>query len=152
MEQTSNYQLNQWAESDRILRTDFNSDNAKIEAALADLTEAVAGCGNCQIVYGSYVGAGNYGSTHPNSLTFSGQPLLVLVLDDRLGAIAALVHGAPCATLMYPRDNIREMDLVWSGNSVSWNSDSTVNQMNVSTRHYYFIAFMSTNPSASGAE
>ena len=36
MEQTSNYQLNQWAESDRILRTDFNSDNAKIEAALAD--------------------------------------------------------------------------------------------------------------------
>ena len=152
MEQTSNYQLNQWAESDRILRTDFNSDNAKIEAALADLTEAVAGCGNCQIVYGSYAGAGNYGSTHPNSLTFSGQPLLVLVLDDRLGAIAALVHGAPCATLMYPRDNIREMDLIWSGNSVSWNSDSTINQMNASGRLYYYIAFMAKSSNTSAAE
>lgn len=32
---TEKYQLNQWAEEDRILRTDFNADNAKVEAALA---------------------------------------------------------------------------------------------------------------------
>ena len=35
MEQTSIYNLNQWVEDDRILREDFNADNAKIEAALA---------------------------------------------------------------------------------------------------------------------
>ena len=34
MNQTSNYQLSQWDPEDRILRTDFNSDNAKIDAAL----------------------------------------------------------------------------------------------------------------------
>lgn len=35
MQQTSNYQLNQWEGTDRILRTDFNADNAKIDAAIA---------------------------------------------------------------------------------------------------------------------
>lgn len=34
MKKTSNYQLNQWEEEDRILRTDFNGDNAKIDAAI----------------------------------------------------------------------------------------------------------------------
>ena len=32
---TSNYNLNQWSASDRVLRTEFNADNAKIDAALA---------------------------------------------------------------------------------------------------------------------
>ena len=34
MQQTTNYQLNQWDGEDRIMRVDFNSDNAKIDAAL----------------------------------------------------------------------------------------------------------------------
>ena len=33
--QTTNYQLNQWEPTDQVLRTDFNADNAKIDAALA---------------------------------------------------------------------------------------------------------------------
>lgn len=32
---TSNYNLNQWEAEDKVLRTDFNADNAKIDAALA---------------------------------------------------------------------------------------------------------------------
>ena len=34
MQHTTSHELSQWAETDRILRADFNSDNAKIEAAL----------------------------------------------------------------------------------------------------------------------
>ena len=34
MTKTTNYQLNQWAKSDRIMMDDFNADNAKIDAAL----------------------------------------------------------------------------------------------------------------------
>ena len=34
MQQTTNYQLSQWDPEDRILRTDFNSDNQKIDTAL----------------------------------------------------------------------------------------------------------------------
>ena len=65
--QTTNYQLNQWEPTDQVLRTDFNADNAKIEAALVALSAASAGYGNCQIETGSYVGAGDTS----NSLTFS---------------------------------------------------------------------------------
>ena len=35
MTKTTNYQLNQWEKSDRILMDDFNADNEKIDAALA---------------------------------------------------------------------------------------------------------------------
>ena len=34
---TAVYQLNQWDAADPVIRTDFNEDNAKIEAALAQL-------------------------------------------------------------------------------------------------------------------
>lgn len=36
MNHTEHYQLSQWEKSDRILMDDFNADNAKIDAALAN--------------------------------------------------------------------------------------------------------------------
>ena len=36
---TTNYKLNQWLSADQVLRTDFNADNAKIDAALAGKAE-----------------------------------------------------------------------------------------------------------------
>ena len=38
---TKNYQLNQWEAEDKVVRTDFNADNAKIDAALGTLAAAV---------------------------------------------------------------------------------------------------------------
>ena len=43
MTQTTNYHLNLWDPSDRILREDFNGDNAKLDAALAEHTQQLAG-------------------------------------------------------------------------------------------------------------
>lgn len=40
MQQTENYALNQWDPEDRILRTDFNADNAKIDEAIAAVRDA----------------------------------------------------------------------------------------------------------------
>ena len=37
--QTTNYQLNQWEPTDQVLRTDFNADNAKTDAALKTLAD-----------------------------------------------------------------------------------------------------------------
>ena len=37
MTKTTNYQLNQWEKTDRIMMEDFNADNEKIEAALTAL-------------------------------------------------------------------------------------------------------------------
>lgn len=41
MNQTSRYKLNQWDPEDRILREDFNADNAKLETALGGLNTSV---------------------------------------------------------------------------------------------------------------
>ena len=40
--QTANYQLNQWEAEDKVLRTEFNADNAKLDAALTGLAAAQA--------------------------------------------------------------------------------------------------------------
>jgi len=40
---TSNYSLCQWAADDKVLRTEFNADNAKIDAALGSLAASVSG-------------------------------------------------------------------------------------------------------------
>ena len=42
LNQTANYQLNQWETTDRILMADFNSDNSKIDAALKAQSDAIA--------------------------------------------------------------------------------------------------------------
>ena len=50
--QTEHYQLNQWEAEDKVLRTDFNADNAKIDAALAAKAEASAVSALAQTVAG----------------------------------------------------------------------------------------------------
>ena len=74
---TSHYQLHQWEASDSFLRTDFNTDFQKIDAAIkgvetaantalalkADKTELTQACGaldeaKCETITGSYTGNG----------------------------------------------------------------------------------------------
>ena len=45
--QTSNYQLNQWEPTDQVLRTDFNADNVKLDAAIAELERGRAHSVRC---------------------------------------------------------------------------------------------------------
>ena len=52
MKKTTNYQLNQWAKSDRILMADFNADNAKIDAAIASRL------GPAELIYENVYGKG----------------------------------------------------------------------------------------------
>ena len=40
--QTSSYGLSQWEATDQVKRTDFNADNAKIDAALEELVSGKA--------------------------------------------------------------------------------------------------------------
>ena len=57
---TQNYQLNQWEAEDRVLRTDFNADNAKIDEALAGIPK---------VTFGSYIGDGALSRTIPLPFT-----------------------------------------------------------------------------------
>ena len=43
MQQTEQYQLNQWELADRVLMEDFNADNAKLETALAGFDTSLSG-------------------------------------------------------------------------------------------------------------
>ena len=145
MEHTEYHQLSLWDEEDRILRTDFNSDNAKTEAALADLTEAVANCGNCKIVYGTYTGTGKYGSQHPNSLTFAALPLLIFIMDPQGGGYMLLPQGTEAAFMCYhSMDNIQELHVAWSGNQVSWWGNTSHSQAN-NGREYHYLALLATD-------
>ena len=65
---TSNYQLNQWEPSDPFLRTDFNEDNAKLDAAIA---------AKAQVLVGSYTGNGVSGRI----ISLGCTPKAVLVKD-----------------------------------------------------------------------
>ena len=68
--QTSNYGLNQWAAEDKVIRTEFNEDNAKIDAALP------------RFITGSYVGTGIQEVVH---YSVGARPKLVLLaLSNRL--------------------------------------------------------------------
>ena len=143
MTQTPNFHLNQWSPEDYVRRTDFNADNAKIDAALA-------AAGNCRIVTGSYTGTGKYGYTNKNSLTLPFSPVLLLISGGSNGFAVipmggengAAYFGTTKATWKVTRD----------GNTISWHmsdgnhsdgstwSDSAEGQMNTSNTTYYYTA------------
>ncbi len=93
---TPNYQLNQWDPSDQFRRTDFNEDNAKLDAALtakaassdvsalarrvAALEAAVAGVP--KIKTGTYAGDGQ--GSRVISLGFTPKAVLVLTRSGRV--------------------------------------------------------------------
>ena len=73
MNHTTNYQLSQWAKSDRLMMDDFNADNAKIDAALGAL----------QIVTGIYTGSGNDANCRVD-VALGFRPKAVLVMANKL--------------------------------------------------------------------
>ena len=127
---------------------DFNADNAKIDAALkanADaIAETAAACGNCRIVYGSYVGNGQYGRDTPKTLTFDGTPLFI-VLSGRYHFYS--VKGSQyaqtiCSTSLAPTT----LFMTWDSQSVSWyTSESADKQLNLSGEMYFYIALLAVN-------
>lgn len=90
---TENYQLNQWEPSDSFLRSDFNEDNARLDAALAQ---------KCEAFFGSYTGDGTAQRVIPLGFT----PRAVLVkqpgndlnygsTEELKRLIAVAVQGVP---------------------------------------------------------
>ena len=89
--QTSNYGLNQWEATDQVLRTEFNADNAKIDAALKGLADqntalegmvaaATAATGNCNMELITYTGTGTYGNSN-NATKIQFQSIFIIVGD-----------------------------------------------------------------------
>ena len=115
MQRTQNYNLCQWAAEDRIMRSDFNADNQKIDAALAAQQAAMP-----RIAFGSYVGDGRYGSSHKNTMTFDFAPKLVIICGYEYYAILfrGCSFGAGIRTDVSSEHSI--LEAIWSDNGISW--------------------------------
>lgn len=149
MKQTSNYQLNQWEKTDRILMEDFNGDNAKVDAALkgnadavAALQTALAGAGNCEIGMISYTGTGKNGDSNPTTVTFPKMPAGFFLC----GAKAYLVvrGGDDHACMIYYTGSttyVSQMQVSWKGNQFRISSSKPSYQLNEEGVPYWGFAF-----------
>ena len=145
MEQTPNYALSQWDEQDRILREDFNANNAKVEQALAaqaeqltPITEQIGKLGNCQVYATTYTGNG---STTGRSITFPAKPIIIMISDSNGRYRTIFWQGMSYAPFMF--EYYYPMTLTWSGNTVSWYYDGNTEKFfNVSGTTYYVAALL----------
>ena len=140
---TTNYQLNQWAKSDRVMMDDFNADNAKIDAALkanadtaAAASAAVALCGNCAIYQTTYTG----GDMTTPTITGPGQPMVLMVCESD-GAPALIAwRGMPTTSTS---SSSYEYTITWGERTVSWllgkNHDGN---MNWSGKQYHALVLL----------
>ena len=112
---------------------------------------AVVYAGNCKIEYGSYTGTGNYSSAHPNSLTFSGNPLFVVVQASggSGGVNSIMVRGASQSLILSAYTNLDRSpnSVSWeTANQVSWwSSQSAEYQLNQAPVPYYYIGLISNS-------
>ena len=157
---TEHYELSQWLSTDQVLRTDFNEDNVKVDAALADLADEVSSKADTEallqlqvtipkLVVGTYVGNGEEGYSYPCTLDFTGTlgrpPQLVLVrtnIDPDRTKSLTLIQGAAVANCYNSSELISNADntLFWNGNAVSWYGHSASAQMNEEGVLYRYFA------------
>ena len=141
MDQTTNYGLNQWGASDRVQREDFNSDNRKLDAALASI--AAAAGGGAKLAVGSYIGTGAYEEANPCSLTFAFEPKLVFVqnsgaqVDMQFWAVRGTTKGVSTNSMSA---QMSPLFFTWSGNMLSWYARNAAAQLNASGTTYYYCA------------
>ena len=121
---TSNYQLCQWEGTDKVLRTDFNGDNAKIDAALAEKAE---------VVFGTYTGDGT--ATRTIDLGFTPKAVLLEHPSGMRMTNNNIAFGG-LALLNFPANGFQ---IVEGGFSVRYNSGYV--HTNNSGTVYHYLAF-----------
>ena len=164
-QKTEHYELNQWLATDQVLRTDFNADNAKIDAALNTLagqvsgkadgeafqalsgtvaghTAAIAQLGNCEIDLFTYTGNGQYGSGNPTYISFSRSPMFFLIIGGDCFAFGSKSFNRLFLNLS---SNNASAVTTWSGNRVAFTQGAASWQMNQSGTTYYVVALYDKN-------
>ena len=130
---TANYGLHQWEATDDFLRTDFNTDFAKIDAALAGLEGDKA-----EIVFGNFTGDGSAVRTIDLGFT----PLAVLVenADGQRGAEGYYRFGG----LLVPGHTFTIGEIVSDGFKVYYSFETIKVMTNSANVVNHYIAFRPT--------
>ena len=152
---TEHFSLNQWLPDDQVKRTDFNEDNAKIDAALNDLSGGLAEKATTAalealskklasmpcLVTGTYTGDG----TDSRLISLGFQPKALLVMreegysarpytDDYYGGLA--LPGKPvCLQTSYGTNYILTIES--KGFRVYYNRDRYILSNQKDTNYYY---------------
>ena len=151
MDYTANYQLPVWAETDRILRTDFNDAFDTIEDALsqhdstldtletdvAATTTGLAAKGNCQLYVATYIGTG----TTSHTLSLPGQAAFFMVIGGGsrcLWGIRGTNPGIVASTV----GSHTAASVNLSSQSVTWSSVNAEDACNRSGRTYTLLALL----------
>ena len=166
---TEHYDLCQWEATDQVQRTEFNADNAKIDAALntlagqvaekadgndlAALSETVAevsaGMGNCDMELLTYTGTGAMGQSSPTRITFSVLPDAFLVVGDLailLGRGGVKEAILACKDVTYSESFVSSSSLTWTGTQMSlYNSVDARYQMNSENKVYWVLGLKKKN-------
>ena len=139
MTKTTNYQLNQWAKSDRIMMDDFNADNQKIDAALA---------AKSRVACGVYTGDGTASRTIDLDFT----PKAVLVLSakyllastdntTRYGGLALTGHPVyACDDTRLPVVSVTENGFIVTKESITYFSKNYAANSNTNGDNYLYLA------------
>lgn len=155
---TDKYQLSQWEKSDKVQMEDFNSDNQKIEDALAakaeqsqvdELSNTVAAAlpEMPRVAVGTYQGTGKYGADGPASITFPFEPKLVVLMGG--GSCAVFLAGNKSAQML-SGEYIARYAVTWDGATMSWYNTSALwkyantsinasHQMNAANATYNYL-------------
>lgn len=152
---TEHFSLNQWLPDDQVKRTDFNENNAKIDAALNDLSGGLAEKATTAalealskklasmpcLVTGTYTGDGT--DSRLISLGFQPKALLVMIeegysarpyTDDYYGGLA--LPGKPvCLQTSYGTNYILTIES--KGFRVYYNRDRYILSNQKDTNYYY---------------
>ena len=150
---TEHIGLCQWEATDQVLRTEFNQDNAKVDAALDTLEQAVtqhgealeaqaaaiAKLGNCTIYQASYAGTGSTS----RSQTFPGRPVAVMVAETNGEDGFIAWREMEMAISIHREYGFGDLSLTWGTNSLSWSHESSANgAMNASRQSYQLIGLL----------
>ena len=139
MTKTTNYQLNQWAKSDRLRMDDFNADNAKIDAALA---------AKSRVACGVYTGDG----TTYRTIDLDFTPKAVLVLSakyllastdntTRYGGLALTGHPVyACDDTRLPDVSVTENGFIVTKESITYFSKNYAANSNTNGDNYLYLA------------
>ena len=139
MTKTTNYQLNQWAKSDRLMMDDFNADNQKIDAALA---------AKSRVACGVYTGDGTASRTIDLDFT----PKAVLVLSakyllastdntTRYGGLALTGHPVyACDDTRLPVVSVTENGFIVTKESITYFSKNYAANSNTNGDNYLYLA------------
>jgi len=151
MTHTQNYNLTQWDAADRILRSDFNADNAAIDAALAAHAVQLAKLGNCGIEVYTYTGTGTYGTGNPTVIPFSRMPTF-FILSGHFILVMGLGGAERATAIIRPLNgngaNLSGPPLEWDGPTLRFTNSTTMTQANESGQKYFAIAFYAEDAEA----